>query len=109
MIRLTYNQIAQHRENSINPVSIYSVDQGRTAQCFLKLANLTDDFVFVRVFHDENGSTYDASTAIVWDMPIANGQILEVDHIFMNNSAGNLAYRTDTANSINATLYGIIR
>lgn len=106
---LSYTQLAQHRENSTNPVSIYQCNSGETVQGFLKICNLTDDLVTIRVFHDLNGSTYNESTALVWDLILCEGQMFEIDHIFINESSGNLAYRTDTANAVNATLYGIVR
>lgn len=106
---LVYTQLAQHRENSTNPVSVYSTSSDETVQVFLKLTNLTNDVVAVRVFHDLNGTTYDQSTALVWDLELGPGTILELDHVFMDDSTGNLAYRTDTANAINATVYGIIK
>jgi hypothetical protein len=109
MYKLTYTQLAQHRENSTNPVSLYQCGTGETAQCFLKIANVSDNVVEVRVFHDQTGSTYDETTAIVWNLLLCSGQLLEIDHIFIDDSSGNLAYRTDTANAINATLYGIVR
>lgn len=109
MHQLEYSQLAQHRENSTSAVSIYSPPTGRTVQGFLKLANLTDDAVQVSVFHDQSGTTYDESTAIFYNTYLYAGQVLEVDHIFMNDSTGNLAYSSSVANAINATLFGIIR
>jgi len=109
MHQLAYSQLAQHRENSTSAVSIYSPPVDRTVQGFLKLCNLTDDEVMVSVFHDVNGTTYDETTAIIYDMVLYGGQLLEVDHIFMNDSTGNLAYSTSVANAVNATLYGVIR
>lgn len=104
-----YTQLAQARENSTNAVSIYQSPAGKTVQAFLKITNTTTDEALVRVFHDTNGSTYDESTALIYDLSILPGYLLEIDHIFMDNSAGNLAYRTDTANALTATVYGIIR
>ena len=109
MQQLTYSQLAQHRENSTNAVSIYSPPAQRTIQGFLKLANLTDDEVLVSVFHDANGTTYDETTAIIWELHLFSGQFLEVDHIFLDDSTGNLAYSSSVANAVNATLYGVIR
>lgn len=106
---LVYTQLAQHRENSTSAVSIYSPATAETVQSFLKICNLTDDAVYVSVFHDYDGTTYDESTAIIYNMILYGGQLLEVDHIFMNGSSENLAYSSSVANAINATLYGVIR
>lgn len=109
MHQLGYSQLAQHRENSTSAVSIYSPPASRTVQGFLKLCNLTDDAVYVSVFHDSNGTTYDQTTAIIYNMILYGGQLLEVDHIFLDDSTGNLAYSSSVANAINATLYGVVR
>lgn len=108
MHQLSYSQLAQHRENSTSAVSIYSPATGRTVQCFLKICNLTTLNTRISVFHD-NGGTYDQSSAIVWQMNLNPGQILEVDHIFLQSNTENIAYSTTIANSVNATLYGVIR
>lgn len=106
---LTYSQLAQARENSTNAVSVYSPSSGETVQAFIKIANTTAAAVAVRVFHDDNGTTYDESTAIVWDVEVDTGQILEIDKIFMDDATGNLAYRSASANALTATVYGIVK
>jgi hypothetical protein len=109
MKQLIYSQLGQYRENSTNPVSIYSPDAGQTAQLFLKIANVSGSPALVRLFHDENGTTYDQSTALIYDLKIMPGEILEVDHIFINDSTGNVAYRSSVANALTATVYGVVR
>ena len=109
MHQLSYSQLAQHRENSTNAVSIYSPGAGQTMQGFLKICNLSEDAVYVSVFHDDNGTTYDQTTAIIYNLLLYPGQLLEMDHIFMNDSTGNLAFSNSIANAVNATLYGVIR
>ena len=106
---ISYSQLAQSRESSTNAVSIYSPSAGEIVQIFLKIANTTAATVAVRVFHDEDGSTYDESTTIAWDVDIEPGQFLEIDKIFMETAAGNLAYRSATANALTATVYGIVK
>jgi hypothetical protein len=106
---IEYSQLAQARENSTDAVSIYSPGSGETVQIFLKIANTTTSVAAVRIFHDEDGSTYDESTSIAWDVNINPGQLFEVDKIFMETAAGNLAYRSDTANALTATVYGIVK
>jgi hypothetical protein len=106
---IEYEQLAQVRENSTNAVSIYSPAASKVVQAFLKICNTTAAVAAVRVFHDKNGTTYDETTALFWDTNINPGQTLEVDRIFMSDSTGNLAYRSDTANALTATVYGIIK
>ena len=106
---IAYSQLAQARENSTNAVSIYSPGAGETVQAFLKIANNTAAVAAVRVFHDDDGTTYDETTALLWDIDIEPGQFLEIDKVFMNNSAGNLAYRSSVANALTATVYGVVK
>jgi len=106
---LAYSQLAQVRENSTNAVSIYSPGSGETVQVFLKITNVITSTVAVRVFHDEDGSTYDEGTTIAWDINIEPGSFLEIDKIFMETAAGNLAYRSAVANALTATVYGIVK
>lgn len=104
-----YSQLSQSRENSTSAVSIYSPNAGQTVQAFVKITNVDTVNVECRVFHDNDGTTYDQTTALVYDMRIQPGQILEIDHILMDNENGNLAYRSSVANALVATVYGIIK
>ena len=106
---IAYSQLAQARENSTNAVSIYSPGAGETVQAFIKIANNTAAIAAVRIFHDDDGTTYDETTALAWDIDIDPGQILEIDKIFMNNSSGNIAYRTSVANALTATVFGVVK
>lgn len=109
MKQLEYTQLGQYRENSTNAVSIYSCAAGQTAQLFIKIANVSSRTAFVRLFHDANGTTYDESTAICFDLKIVPGEFLEMDHIFVDDSTGNVAYRSSIANALTATVYGVVR
>jgi hypothetical protein len=106
---IEYKQLAQARENSTDAVSIYSPAAGEIVQIFLKICNQSGAVATVRVFHDDNGTTYDESTAIMYDMTLAAGATLEIDKVFMNDSIGNLAYRSSVANALTATVYGVIK
>lgn len=107
---LTYSQIAQLRASSTSPELLYGSSSLReTIQIFIKICNTVAADVAVRVFHSPSGATYDETTAIVWDMILTPGDILELDHIFVTSPAERIAYRTDTADALNATVYGVTR
>jgi hypothetical protein len=106
---LSYTQLAQIRPASTSAISIYQCNAGEQVQAFVKICNVSTNQALVRVFHDLNGSTYDETTALVWDLAIAPGGLFELDHIFIANASGHLACRTDTANAINATVYGVVK
>lgn len=105
---LQEKQLGQARENSINAVSVYSPGSNTTTIIkSIMLANTSSSEVNVRVFLDDNGTTYDESTALVWDVKIYPGNIWFIDNFLaMNNSNGNLAYRSSVANAITITVFG---
>lgn len=107
---LTYSQLSQLRASTTTPELLYSSSEARdTIQIFVKICNTIAADVAVRVFHSPSGATYDETTAIVWDMILTPGDILELDHIFVTGTSERIAYRTDTANALNATVYGVTR
>ena len=101
-------QLGQAREDSTNAVSVYSPGSGVTAVIkSIILCNTTGTDETFRVFLDDNGTTYDQSTALFYDVPIEANTTVELDsYIPMNNSSGNLAYRSSTANAITITVSG---
>jgi hypothetical protein len=104
-----YTQLSQNRVANTSPLSIYQSGVSETVQIFVKICNVSSGSAFVRVFHDQNGSTYDQSTAIIYDLKLSAGELLELDHIFVNNPSGNVAYRSSVANALTATVYGVVR
>jgi len=106
---LTYTQLAQARFANTTPASIYQSSSGQQVQVFVKICNVSSAEVLLRFFHDTDGTTFDESTAIVWDMELPPGYTLELDHIFIDNPAGNLAYRTSVASALTVTVYGAIK
>lgn len=62
-----------------------------------------------RIFHDDDGTTYDESTALHYDVAIAanTATILDLQGgIDLVNSSSNLAVRTSSGNALNFTAYG---
>lgn len=106
---ISYLQYDQIRENSTSATAIFVLNAAmRQAQLYLKIANVTNQSALVSVYHDNSGSTYDESTAIIWDLKITPGEFLEVDHLFVNNSSGRVAYQSSVANALTATVYAIV-
>ena len=105
----TFKQLGQARENSTNAVSVYS--PAASTETIIKsiiVANTTASDVAVRIFVDDDGTTYDESTAIIYDVDVpANGNLTIDEPICMNDSSGNLAYRSATANALTITVSGI--
>lgn len=101
-------QLGQVRENSTDAVSVYSPGADVTAVIkSIIICNTTGNDETFRVFLDDDGTTYDQSTALFYDVPIEANTTVELDsYIPMNNENGNLAYRASTANSITITVSG---
>lgn len=101
-------QLGQSRENSTNAVSVYSPAASTTGIIkSIVICNQSGLSAKFRIFVDDNGTTYDESTALYYDIPIAADTTTQMDTYWpMNNSSGNIAYRTSVANAITITLFG---
>lgn len=101
-------QLGQARENSTNAVSVYSPDPSVTAIIkSVVICNQTATDETFRLFVDDDGTTYSQSTALFYDVPIEANTTIELQVYWtMNNSSGNIAYRSSTANSITITVFG---
>ena len=102
-------QLGQARENSTNAASIYSPAASTTAIIkSLVVCNQSGARATFRIFLDDNGSTYDQSTAMFYDIPLPANTTIQIDTYWcMNNQSGNLAYRSSVANAITITVMGV--
>jgi len=103
-------QIAQSRPSNTTAVSAVSPTDGQIIQVTsVFLANTTSANATFRIFHDEDGTTYDESTALFYDVTLDANTSLHIDlaDIWLRNSSGNLAVRVGTASAITFTFYGI--
>jgi len=106
----TYQQLGQARENSTNAVTVYS--PGASEEVIVKqiiVVNTSAAAATVRIFHDDNGTTYDETTAIAWNVPIPAGSVWDRGiTICLDDATGNLAYRSSVANALTITVYGVV-
>ncbi len=107
---ITSKQLGQLRPANTTAASLYSPGAGVVARIMdliiCETAGATAKF---RIFVDDDGSTYDESTALYWDFVIAADSTIHLKDlgIFMNDATGNLAVRTDTNNALTFTAFGI--
>jgi hypothetical protein len=105
---LQEKQLGQSRPGSTTAVSLYSPGAGVTA--IIKavfVSNTTSATATFRIFVDDDGTTYDETTALFWDVTIPGNTTVELDSFLaMNDSAGNIAVRTDTASALTFTAFG---
>lgn len=108
---LQEDQLGQLRPADTTAASIFSPDANITQiGKFIVVCNLTASIVKYRIFHDVDGSTFDETTALHFDVPIAPNatQIIEFPGpgLAGDDPAGNVGVRTSVGNALNFTLYG---
>jgi len=104
---LSEKQLAQARENSTNAVSVYSPGSGLTGIITtIHISNTSGAAATFRLFHDDDGTTYDESTSLAWDSPIAVDEFIQITGHYSVDESGNFAYQSSVANAITITLYG---
>ena len=101
-------QLGQARPGDTNAVSLYSPAASTTA--IIKtviVCNTTGTTAAYRIFLDDDGTTYDQSTALFYDISLG-GNATDIIDVFlaMDNSSGNLAIRTDTASALTFSCFG---
>ena len=101
--------LGQLRPADTNAASIYSPAAGVTAEIeSIFVANNTAGAIAFRLFHDDDGTTYDQNTALYYDESIAANKTKEINLKFwMRLSTGNLAGRSATNDALTFTVYGI--
>jgi hypothetical protein len=104
-------QLGQLRPANTTAASIYTPGTGRRGVITsLIVCNVTAGAVTFRVFHDDNGTTYDETSALVFDVALPAATTIELGTNVAAGWAvaptGNFAVRTSSASAINFTAYG---
>lgn len=102
-------QLGQLRPADTTAASLYS-PAGETAIIkSIVVCNTTASAAAFRIFLDDNGTTYDQTTALFYDANINANETVEIDTYWpMNDSTGNLAVRTDTGSALTFTAFGAV-
>lgn len=102
-------QLGQNRINSTTATSIYSPGASTTAIIkAVTICNQTAIAATFRLFLDDDGTTYDQTTSLYYDVAIgANTTVLIDTYWPMNDANGNLATRSGTANALTFTVFGV--
>jgi len=105
----TRKQLGQLRPPNTTATSIYSPPASTTTIITsLVICNTTGSSVKARVFIDDDGTTYDQSTALIYDPDIAANTTVEFSIYWtMNDDNGNLAVRTETNDALTFTVFGV--
>ena len=100
--------LAQLRPANTNAASIYSPPTNTTPEITkIIICNTSSSARTFRIFLDDDGTTYDTTTALFYDAPIpANGTRILRETLGMRDSTGNLAVRSSAANDLTFTVFG---
>ena len=103
-------QLAQLRPANTTAASILQVgEQAVYAVTCIQVCNTSGSPSTYRIFHDADGTTYDQTTALYYDVAIAADTVDKLewdDALFMDNENGNLAVRSGNGNALTFTVYG---
>ena len=108
MAKIQEKQLGQARPGDTNSVSIYSPAANvTTIITHIFVCNTTGNTPAYSIYCDDDGSTYDETSALYFANAMAANTTEKIPcFIAMNNSAGNLAVETDTADEITFTVFG---
>ncbi len=107
--RLPGKQLGQTRPSDAIAVSIYSpASHFRTEVRKVIVTNTSSTATTFRIFHDEDGTTYDETTALFWNTPIDAGETVSIEEEFwmLGANGGNVAVRSGSGDSLTFSLYG---
>ncbi len=106
-----YAILGQSRPANTIAVSIYS--PALNVVGFVQrvhVCNQTGSTATFRIFVDNDGATYDETTALEFDKSVGANNSVEFDYgeqgMPMSDDAGNLAVRTGTNNALTFTVWG---
>jgi hypothetical protein len=107
-MNLQEKQLGQLRPVNTTAASLYSPAANLTGIAKnLVVSNTTAILATFRVFVDDDGTTFDETTALFFDTPLKGNTTVLIDmYAAMNDPAGNFAVRTDTASALTFTLFG---
>jgi len=103
-------QLGQKRENGTSAVKVYSPGQGKTGRITsVTFCNTSTASARAYLFIDNDGTTYDESTALFWNVRVdANSTVQFTNErgFILNGENANAAYKTSVANAITITIDG---
>jgi len=106
---LSEQQLAQGQAPSTAAV-LYSPASSETAIVrTINICNTDTAAHTVRIFHDNDGGTFDETTALIWNMSVpGNGTVVFDVYVAMGNPAGQIGIYANTAEKVTVTLYGAV-
>ncbi len=111
MSQAAAQQLFQSHPSDTASLSVYTAGL-QTEFTHIVICNTTGTAATYRIFHDDDGSTFDQSTALYYDASIAANSTLRITADTINSGisikkGGQLAVRSSTASALTFTGYGI--
>lgn len=103
--------LAQSRPSGTSNTALYTKGTKKLAHIsHLVICNTTGSAVTYRVFLDADGTTYDETTAIYYDVSIGANttEFVDIDAT-IEVDGGSIGIRTSTGSALNFTLMGNVR
>lgn len=102
-------QLAQSRPSGTSAVSVYTASH-RTEFTLIVVANTTGTAADFSIYHDDDGSTFNATTALYESVSLAANEslrlVFEVGSGIMVKQDGQIGVKTGTADALTFTFYG---
>ncbi len=94
--------------------SIYSPGTGKRGRvATIIVANTSGAGATFQICLDEDGTTYDETTTIAWNVPCNSGQVIHLDYgtyddgaLPLNDTSANLAVKSSVTSAITFTVIG---
>jgi hypothetical protein len=104
------SQLAQSRPGGTTAVSVYTASI-RTEISRIIVCNTTGTAAALSIYHDDDGSTFDATTALYEGVSLAANATMEIKSEgigsgLMVSKDGQIGVKTGTASALTFTLYG---
>lgn len=105
-------QLGQVRPVDSTPISIFQPRQYRSGLAGAEIisvviVNTSASTANFSMFLDDDGTVYDESTALFWEVPVGASSTIPIDvNLKMNNSEGNLAVKSSAGNALTFTIFG---
>jgi hypothetical protein len=106
----TRRQLAQVRPSGTTGTSLFSLSsQAPFVVDFVNIANVSGASLAVSLFHDIDGSTYDETTALIFEQTLAAGAVIHFEAPICDYQvAGNIGCKVSVADGATFTVYGSI-
>lgn len=104
-------QLAQSRPSGTTAAAIYTPSR-KAEILYINICNSTGSAATFQLYHDDDGTTYDQSTALYYNKSVAANDTITINANMLGgglpvNVGGNIAFQTGTGSALTITLYGV--